>query len=481
MSMRLRDFSYPTLQYIHSLWLGLTNKCQCFQKHHPFCICSLYWLSGLLSRPYPACGAILLIILHLFTPKKQPKYQILLGICFLVPLFTCSPPPLHHAGPASGKFFIKYKYKRENSYLGEALVLNYPCGTTYRQLPSCIILSATPLEIGKKYYLQGARVHHTSQFIFQSNDRPRAILPSKISQCHSYLRHLCEKRLLHLFSSQDVGKFASSLVLGTPLPSQIKKHFQNKGLAHLFAISGWHFSLLSSGVFILLSFFPTKIKCGLALPILSLFTLLFPFSPSVWRSWVSFVLFCISPYFSGSCSSLNRLGVGFIVCSSIFSIYLPDFSLSFLATLGILLFFSRLFYFLYSPWEQVAPSYCQPILRYILGSISLSISSQIFLIFPIMKFFGSLPLEGYLYNLFVPLILLPLFFLICFSFFLPFFAPITELYIHYILSFPWLYSSNIFLSLSLPFLSPLPLTLLFSILFLIGIGLEKTQTTNITQ
>lgn len=429
---------------------------------------------GTLSRSYPACGAILLIALYLFTPTKQPKHQILLGICFLIPLLTNSPPSRQHVGPASGIFLIKHKSKGETTYLGEALRLQYPCGKTCRHLPSCTVISSTPLETCKKYYLQGTMTHHTSQFIFKSNDWVYSLPSSKISRIHSYVRSICEHRLLRIFPSENAGQFASSLLLGTPLPHLLKKQFQAKGLSHIFAVSGWHFSLISSGLFILLSLFPKKMKYCLTLGILSLFTLIFPFSPSVWRSWVSLALLYLSPYSLGMCSSLNRIGVGFIICSSIFPIHIPAFSLSFLSTLGILLFFSPIFHFLSSPWRYIMPSCIQPFLRYIWTSLSLSISSQIFLVFPMMQFFGSLPLEGCMYNLLVPIILLPLFFLILLSFFFSFLSPVTEVLIHYTLSFPPLHSSNIFLSLTLSPLPPLSLTLLLSLLLLIGVCLKQT-------
>nr|WP_240991520.1 ComEC/Rec2 family competence protein [Chlamydia avium] len=478
--MHLKAFSSYTLRYLYSLWLWLNYKCHYFQQQHPIFICSMYWLTGIVSRPYPECGAILLIFLHLFTSKTEAKYQILLGISFLISLFTYTNPNFNHVGPVSGKFFIKYKSKMKNTYLGDALLIQYPCGATYHHLPSCTIICNIPLETSKKYHLQGEVLNHTSQFIFKSNDWSCLIPSSKISLLHRYLRKSCENRLLQLFSSQDSGKFVSGLLLGTPLPIQLKKQFQNKGLAHVFAISGWHFSLLSSGLFILFSPFPTKIRSFLVLIILSLSTLFFPFSPSVWRSWFSLIFLCLSQYSSGICSSLNRLGACFILCSSMFSIYLPGFFLSFLATLGILLFFPHVFRFFYSPWSQIAPFYFKPILRYIYGSISLSISSQILLIFPMMKFFDSLPLEGLIYNLFFPLLLLPIFFLILSSIFLPFLSPITDFCIHQILSLPPLHAPNIFISLSFSSPSSLILTCLLLSFFLIGVCLEKTQTTTIT-
>nr|WP_238374157.1 ComEC/Rec2 family competence protein [Chlamydia caviae] len=239
-------------------------------------------------------------------------------------------------------------------------------------------------------------------------------------------------------------------------------------------MSGWHFSLFASALFFLFGSLPTKIKYFLALSILSGLTLLFPWSPSVWRAWISLALICLSPFSSGYCSSLNRLGIGCILCSLVFSPLSPAFSLSFLATLGILLFFPHLFRFFFIPWKEIAPGYLLPLIRYFFSALSIAFASQIFLFFPAVNFFQSFPLEGLIYNLFFPLIILPLFSLILLSLILPFAAPMTKFCISWIISHPLLHSPNVLTSLELTPLSPEKLTLIFIFLFFLGERREKT-------
>ncbi|AFS23726.1 ComEC/Rec2 family competence protein [Chlamydia psittaci] len=474
MLIRFETFSSSVLVHtLHSLWIQLIHSCRYFQQQHPLLISALYWITGIISRPYPLCGAILLVALHPFIPK-QLKHQLFIGACWLIPLIMLSEPSsIIHGGVASGSFVIKSG--KENRYFGEAIHLSYPCGQKHRHVP-CTILVDAHLELNKKYHLKGTTLNRTSQIIFKSNGCYKEIQPSRIALLHHKLRETCHRRILNLFSSRESGSFASSLLLGTPLPKHLKDIFKKKGLAHIFAISGWHFSLCASLLFFFFYIFPTKIKYFLTFIILLGFTLLFPGTPSVWRAWISLSLLCLSPFSSGVCSSFNRLGIGCILCTCVFSPLTPAFALSFLATAGILLFFSHLFRFFYTPWKQIAPKYLLPFLRYIWGALSLGLSSQIFLLFPTVNFFGSLPLDGLIFNLFFPLCVLPIFFLILFSLALPCLVPITEFCISWLIGQPCLHGHNVLISLAPSPLSPWQLTLFLIFVFHIGVSLEKTKT-----
>lgn len=459
----------PTCTY--GWWLRLLHSCACFQQQNPLLICALYWLSGILARSHPLCSGTLLCTLCLFTSNNAKK-QIILGVLWSLSLLTHSDRAPHPASTASGEFLIKYG--KNTTYHGQAISLTYPCGKHYVNLP-CTITTQSPLEVNKKYNLQGETLDHTSQLIFKSNNYHQEIHPKKIAALHQKIRAASHRAIINLFSSPRAQSFASSLILGMPLSPELKDIFKNKGLSHLFAISGWHFSLFAWIVFLCLRPFPARVKHSLTLLILTLLTLIFPFSPSVWRSWISYALICLSPFFPGQCSSLSRLGIGFILCSFFFSPFSPDFALSFLATLGILLFFPHIFRFFYTPWQQITPPYLLPIFRYLWGSLSLTISAQSFLILPMLYFFGSIPLEGLLYSPLFSLLTPPLFFLILLSLCLPFLSSFTELCISLLLSFPPLHHPNLLISLSFPPPSPFPFTLLLIFLFIFGVFLKKSS------
>ncbi len=140
-------------------------------------------------------------------------------MCWLIPLITFSGASSIHKGQSSGSFIIKSG--RENRYFGEAIHLYYPCGQKYRHVP-CTILIDAHLELNKQYYIQGTTLDHTSQIIFKSNGCYEKIEPTKIARIQDKLRESSHKRILNLFSSEESGRFASSLLLGTPLPKHLK-------------------------------------------------------------------------------------------------------------------------------------------------------------------------------------------------------------------------------------------------------------------
>lgn len=136
-------------------------------------------------------------------------------------------------------------------------------------------------------------------------------------------RFFLHQRILNLFSDKDIGRFSSSLILGTPLSYKHKELFKSKGLSHLFSVSGWHFSLFANTFFFLLGTLSPKKRGLWVLFLLSLLNFVFPTSPSVFRTWFSSILFCLAPFSIGHCSSLNRLGISFIFARS-FSLYHPQ-------------------------------------------------------------------------------------------------------------------------------------------------------------
>lgn len=461
---------FSSLLQVLNPWITLGKaKCQQFQKQHPLCLCALYWLAGSLSRNHTGCAILILVCLHPFL-SRHPKQWISQGLCWLIPLIWTPPSTLPHEGPASGTFNIKYAGYGD-VYYGEATELCTLYGRKTNPLP-CKIFSKTRLQPNLTYRLQGT-LHHTPQIIFKSNACCEELLKPNPLTLKQKLRRHAHTYLCTLFPKGNSGAFTSSLLLGTPLPKELSSLFRRKGLSHLFAVSGWHFSLLATLLGVLFSTFPLKLKNLLSLGILTLATLVLPSSPSVFRAWISITLTSLSPYVLGSCSGLNRLGCGFILCSCFFSSLSPAFALSFLATLGIQLFFLPIFSFLYTPWTILIPSRYLTLWRYFLSTLSLTLSAQTFIFFPIIGFFGSFVLDGLIYNLFFPLILLPILLLILSSLLFPFLAPLTETLISWVLSHPYLHSKKILSPLSFTAPSPFLLTGISLTLFFLGVFLIK--------
>ncbi|ANH78194.1 ComEC/Rec2 family competence protein [Candidatus Chlamydia sanziniae] len=477
MQKYFQNFSSFFSCYPLGSWLTqLRITCQYFQEKHPTFLCALYWLAGILARTHADCCILILVFLHPFLPRN-PKQWFPLGLCWLVPLLISS-PPFSHEGSASGIFKVSYKGWGK-TYYGEAIYLSTPCGKQTRHL-SCKILSSLHLEPKKTYHLQGT-LYHTSQNVFKSNSCYKEIPKSKFITTKEKLRETTSHYLISLFDSSQTGKFVSSLLLGTPLPKDLQELFRNKGLSHLFAVSGWHFSLFSSIFWVFFSFFPIKIKNFVSFVILTSLTLLFPTSPSVWRAWIALSFLYFSTYSSGTCSGLNRLGLGFIFCSLFFSPFSPGFALSFLATLGILLFFPILHTFFYTPWALlIASPFWLHLIRYLMTIFAISLSAQIFLWLPLMYFFRSFPLDGIIYNLIFPLIMLPTIALILTTVIFPSLAPLTHRVISWVISNPWMSRPNLLVSVSFPPVSPWQLTLISSVLFFLGLAFTKSSFSGIS-
>ncbi len=452
----------------------------------------------MLTHKAPICCALLIVALHPFIPKRCLKTLLFFFFCFCCPLlFSPFVTSISHKqrapslskirvtkGLASGYFVISKT--GSHSYSGIAISLKTRDNHSFQNLP-CSIISPFPLDEQTLYHLHGIISKSSCPITFRlskiqdQTTRPYSELKnlSSFSFFKETFRTSLHQRFLKLFPDQDIGKFSSSLIIGTALPYKQKELFKSKGLSHLFSVSGWHFSLFANTLFFLLGTLTPKRRCLLTLFLLSLLNLIFPTSPSVLRTWFSSILFCLTPFTIGHCSSLNRLGISFICCSLLFPIESPGLILSFLATLGILFFFSPLIRFFYYPWESLfgARWFLFP-LRFLFTALSISVSAQLFIIFPMIRMFKTLPLDGLIFNLFYPSIVIPVFLLVPFSFFSPILSKVSASYIAWILDLPCLHAPNILITLTS---APLPLEwiMLFSIfLFYLGVFLSIRKASN---
>ncbi|AAF39448.1 ComEC/Rec2 family competence protein [Chlamydia trachomatis] len=489
-----------SLHRLSSLWIRLLNSCSVFQRQHPFFIGGAYWFAGILAHEAPICCALLIVALHPFIPKYCVKTLFFFFLCFGCPLlfspfgtstsnkqFTVPASKIRvDKGPASGYFLVKKTGNR--AYSSIALSLETENKHFYQDLP-CSLVSSTPLNEQTIYHLQGIISKSSYPITFRvSNliEKTALSAPKLKNNPFSFFpifkenfRKSLHKKLINLFPNQDIGRFSSSLILGTPLPYKQKELFKSKGLSHLFSVSGWHFSLFANVLFFVLGDIPPKKRGLLVMFLLSLLNLVFPTSPSVFRSWFSSILFCLAPFSIGYCSSLNRLGISFICCSLIFPLSSPALILSFLATLGILFFYTPLLRFFYSPWKLLFGNrwFLFPI-RFLFTTLSISIAAQLFIIFPMIRMFKILPLDGLIYNLFYPTLVVPIFLLIPLSFFIPLLSRFSESYIAWILTLNCLHAPNILISLTSAPLSLEWISLFSILLFYLGVFLSTGKASN---
>lgn len=290
------------------------------------------------------------------------------------------------------------------------------------------------------------------------------------------IRNYLQQTLMSRFSDTQCADFASSLILGTPLPESLSFLFRQKGLAHIFVVSGWHFSLFFLFISYLITPIAFRYRPYVMLISFAILAYILPWTPSVCRVWISYSLYCLSLFTQGQASNLNRLGFSAIICSLFFSPMSPSFVLSFLATLGILLFYSPLLCFLTSSWILFIPPFWKKISLLFISPFILSLASQLFIYIPSLIFFRVFHLDGLLMNLFFPLIITPIFFLIILSLFIPPLAIFTQASIRWILALPVLHTPNILISLQFTSKNILNFTSFSLILFSLGVLLQRIHT-----
>lgn len=221
--------------------------------------------------------------------------------------------------------------------------------------------------------------------------------------------------LQNVIPEERARQFLTGLCIGSIPDRVLWKEFNNLGLSHLLAISGFHFSLL-------VAFFHFFLRIGLspkgcALSLIVLVTGYFIFigvTPSIERAWISVFLFYIGQLIQRQTSALNNLGVALLISSvtNPLSTLSLGFQLSFLATAGILLFFRPLsdffsFVFFSEPLEVVKQKgLLNQISRVIFNGFkdALALNTAVnMVIFPLLLYhFHAFPLHSFFYNLFFP-------------------------------------------------------------------------------
>lgn len=216
--------------------------------------------------------------------------------------------------------------------------------------------------------------------------------------------------------SPRAAAFLKNLVTGEGEDSLIAHDFSLLGLSHLLAVSGFHFSLLSATLYFLFpKRFPYKARASLLLLFLTGYLFFLGPTPSVYRAWMAALLFFTSHLVERPARPLNSLGVALLLLLLIDPLAATtlSFSLSFLATAGILLGYHPC-HTLLTLW---IPSYSLSkvstrsflwqhgylLLGWIRKGLALTLSVHLALFPLLLHAFHTLSWNSLLYNLFFPL------------------------------------------------------------------------------
>lgn len=146
--------------------------------------------------------------------------------------------------------------------------------------------------------------------------------------------------------SHDNSNIANALLLGYSnlVDSEQKEQFSNASLSHILAISGMHVGFVFAGITIILKRFDNRKGKYVGIVFLLLFGEFAGSSPSVIRAVIMMCLIIFSKLFYRKSDSLNNIAISALIILTFnpYNLFNQGFQLSFLGTLSIVLFYTKL-------------------------------------------------------------------------------------------------------------------------------------------
>lgn len=300
------------------------------------------------------------------------------------------------------------------------------------------------------YWIEGGTLIRTApyQYLLKTTKHTRWV-PIKNSHSPAEKRYRIKEKVKAFvkpyYKEKRVYDLMAALLSGTMENRVLAFQFNQLGLQHLLAISGFHFSLLAFFLGLLFrSFLSVKWTAFTLLICLALYFFYMGDSPSISRAWISALLILIGIFFHYKSTPLNALGVAVIaaIIADPLVILRVGFQLSYIATLGILLLYapmerglqkvfelksfeSLLLMSHYDQYKYIFTSFIRKIISLNLAVFVLTLP---FLLFHFQKF----PLLSLIYNLFFPLFFCGLIALLLVGCILSLIFPIVGQWIHLI-------------------------------------------------
>lgn len=249
-------------------------------------------------------------------------------------------------------------------------------------------------------YYSGENYHILSECAYEPTfkveklDKIPLLLRSKI------LAHNLKLNLENKLNETDAG-FMKGLIFGDTqtLSIFIKQDFQKSGLSHVLSVSGMHVGFL---VMLFLTLFGKRFGMIMACIALIFFVPMTGSSPSIIRAVIMYFITVGAFYLRRDNSLLHSLCIALAVLLFInpYSVQSISLQLSFLATLGIILFNKPVQNLLMKPFKNLKPHTVFNSLAHILtGAVSCSISACV-LSSPVMLFqFGYVSVSSTLANI----------------------------------------------------------------------------------
>ncbi len=252
----------------------------------------------------------------------------------------------------------------------------------------------------------------SKQILFVGTVEPNTLrvtgtFPLTLSERIYQLNRRCGSVLSRVFP-QEAAAILRALALGdkSQMSDDLKEALQVSGLSHMTAVSGMHVTTLLMMLYALLSVLrQNQYKYYLPLVgVVLLFMLFTGASPSVVRASVMSILALVAFLVFRKADSITSLGVaaGLIVLVNPFAVFDTGFLLSFVATLGILLFApllsQKLFAVLGLEGEQKG---ILRLVKWMITILCVTLSAQVVVLPFSTHIFGTISLWGMITNLLV--------------------------------------------------------------------------------
>lgn len=246
------------------------------------------------------------------------------------------------------------------------------------------------------------------------------------------------KSILYLEMPYDNANFSSAVLLGDKhsLSEEMRDVLRLCGLSHISVVSGLHLSIIAFLSRKLFSFIPNNyISCVFTILVVIFFMLLCGCTIPVVRSGVMLIIYLLGTIIPRQSDSLNSIGFAALVIILINPYSVGDIGmlLSFSATIGIVVWYDKLYSFMIRPITNLSIMGIKPlgfIIKTIVGSFVCSLCATIWTLPVTTLAFGVFSSVGIIANIlivpFMPLMIISIILCILTHFlvFVPFIAKV---------------------------------------------------------
>lgn len=264
-------------------------------------------------------------------------------------------------------------------------------------------------------YLKGKNIHVTG---YARNINPATFtepfsVTNELTECGNIISNKITSAVDRLMTPGTKSAILKGIIVGdkTDFSDSLYEQFSYAGLSHTVAVSGMHLSILFSAMTVIFSigFFRKRTLTFVAIPIIIIFAATAKFTPSVCRAGIMIIMMLTANIFGKRYSPINALflSLGIILFVSPYSIYSQSLTLSFLATLGILVYFKYFYYFAekltkrFSLKNKCLDRIFTYVIQLIITSFSISLSVTISTAYFSVLFFGTVSFAQFLTNIWI--------------------------------------------------------------------------------